>query len=147
MPFRYTWSPLKLTKGDPKGLRRFGSNFIYWNAIMYITSIELLLSTKTLQVLYPSIVSVMTSGSSCGCLILLHLIRRRQFCHSQCDDVLLLGVLTWALFTCLWTSFLKDLYNPPTSGPPVIILISPMICLELSRSSSLRSSVDLSSVH
>jgi len=69
MPFGYTRSLLKLTKGDLKGLRRFGSNFIYWNAVMYITSAELPLSTKTLRVFYPSMVSMITRGSSCGSLI------------------------------------------------------------------------------
>ena len=68
MPFENTWSPLKLTRGDSKGLRCFGSNFIYWNDIMYFMSAEFLLSTQTLLVLYPSMVSMITRGSSCGCL-------------------------------------------------------------------------------
>ena len=35
---------------------------------MYITFVELPLSTKTLLVLYPSMVSMITRGSSCGYL-------------------------------------------------------------------------------
>lgn len=50
--------PLKLTRGDSKFLRHLGSNFICWNAFMYITSAELPLSTKTLLVLYPSMVNM-----------------------------------------------------------------------------------------
>lgn len=76
MPFGNTRSPLKLTREDPKGRSRFRSNFICWYAIMYITSTELPLPTKTILVLYPSIISMITSGSSCDlerkwCLYLL----------------------------------------------------------------------------
>ena len=63
MPFGYTQSPLKLTRGDLKGLRHFGPNFIYWNAVMYITSDELPLSTKTLLVSCPLMVSMIMKGS------------------------------------------------------------------------------------
>ena len=58
-----------MTNGDLKGLRHFGSNFIYWKVVMYITSVELPLFTNILRVLYLLMVSIMTRVSSCGCLI------------------------------------------------------------------------------
>ena len=137
IPFGYMQSPLKLTKGDPKGVRCFGSNFICWNAVMYITSAELPLSTKTLWVLYPSIGSMITRGSSCGCLIPFACRSEKTMMSFQVWWCLAIGCLTRTLLTCLWNAFLKDLYDPPTTSPLVIILISPITCLGLSRSSSL----------
>ena len=146
MPFRYTWSPLKLTNGDPKGLRRFGSNFIYWNVVIYITFTELPLSSNTLRVLYPSMVNMVTTGSSCGCLICFAFCSEKTLSSFLIRWCLAIRCLIRTLLTCLWNAFLKDLYDPPTTSPLVIVLISPTTCLVLSHSSSLWSSVDFSSV-
>ena len=146
MPFRYTWSPLKLTNGDSKGLRHFGSNFIYWKAVIYITSVELPLSTSTLRVLNPLMASIMTKGSSWGCLIPFTSCLEKTMLSFLVKWCFAIGWLTWTLFTCLCTAFLKDLYDLPMISPPVIVLISPTMGLRLSRSSSLWSSVGFSSV-
>ena len=146
MPFGNMRSPLKLIRGDPKGLRQFGSNFICWNTVMYITSAELPLSTKTLQVLYPSMISMIMRGSSCGCLIPFASHSEKTMSSSPVRWCLAIRCLTWTLLTCLWIAFLKDLYDPPMTSPPVIVLISPTTCLGLSWSSSLWSSVDFSFV-
>ena len=113
IPFGYMQSPLKLTKGDPKGVRCFGSNFICWNAIMYITSAKLPLSTKTLQVLYPSIFSIITRGSSCGYLTPLASRLGRKQCHPlQCDDVWLLSALYEHYWLAIGLPFSKTCMTP-----------------------------------
>ena len=129
MPFENTWSPLKLTRGDSKGLRCFGSNFIYWNDIMYFMSAEFLLSTQTLLVLYPSMVSMITRGSSCGCLTPLASHSEKTMSSSLERWYLAIGCFIWTLLTCLWTAFLKDLYDAHTTDPSVIVFISPTTCL------------------
>ena len=146
MPFGYTRSPLKLTRGDLKGLRHFGPDFICWNAVMYITSDELPLSTKTLLVSCPLMVSMIMKGSHMATWLPLHLIQKKTMSSSPVRWCLSIRCFIWTLLTCLWTAFLKDLYDPPATGPPVIILISPTTCLGWSQSSSLWSSIDLSSV-
>ena len=129
MPFGNMRSPLKLIRGDPKGLRHFGSNFICWNTVMYITSAELPLSTKTPLVLYPSMVSMITRGSLCGCLTPLASHSKKTMSSSLDWWCLAIGCFIWTLLTCLWIAFFKDLYDPPTTGPPVIFLIYPMTFL------------------
>ena len=150
MPFRYTQSPLKLTNGDPKGLRRFvkpfGSNFICWKAVIYIMSAELPLSISTLQVLNSSMASIMTRGSSWGCLIPFTSCSEKTMSSFSMRGCFAIGWLTWTLFTCLYTTFLRDLYDPPKTGPLVIVLITPTMGLRLSRSSSLWSLVGFSSI-
>ena len=146
MPFRNTRSLLKLTRGDPKGWRHFGSNFIYWYVIMYITSAELPLSTKTLLALYLSIVSMIMSGSSCGCLTPLASRLEKKISPSPEHQYFATGCFTWTLLTCLWNVFLKDQYDPPMTSPPIITRFSPTACLGRSCSSSLWSSLDFSSV-
>ena len=87
-------------------------------------SAELPLSIRTLLVLNPSIMSMITKGSSCGCFTPLAF----SFENRMSLFVLLYlrdGFL-WTLFTCLCYDFLRDLKDPPVDGPPVIIFISPI---------------------
>ena len=64
MPLGYTLSPLKLTKEESNGCILLGSSFNCWKADRYMMSAELPLSTRILLVLNPSIMSIMTKGSS-----------------------------------------------------------------------------------
>ena len=87
-------------------------------------SAELPLSIRTLLVLNPSIMSMITKGSSCGCFTPLAF----SFENRMSLFVLLYlrdGFL-WTLFTCLCYNFLRDLKDPPVDGPPVIIFIFPI---------------------
>ena len=67
IPFEYTLSPLKLTRGDSNKQSFFGFTFSYWKAKRYMMSVELPLSTKIFLVLNPSIMSMITKGLSRGC--------------------------------------------------------------------------------
>ena len=138
MPFKNTQFLLKLTRGDPKGRRHFGSNFIYWYAVMYITSAKLPLSTKTLLALYLSIVSMIMSGSSCGCRTPLASCSKKTILPSPERRYFAIGCFTWMLLTCVWNAFLKDQYDPPMTGPPIITRISPTAYLGQSYSSVIR---------
>ena len=85
---------------------------------------KLLLSTKTLLVLNPSVMRIMTNGLSWGCFTLLASSSENSiswFIHLCFKD----GI-PWTLFTCLLYDFLKDLNDPPVDGPPMIVFISPM---------------------
>lgn len=137
IPFRNTQSPLKQNKGDSKGLSRFGSSFICWYAIIYITSTELLLSTNTLLVLCPFIANMITSGLSYGYMIPLASRSEKMISSSPDQWYFAIGRHTWTLLACLCYAFRKDLYDPPLIGPPVIILISPATSFGQSHSSSL----------
>lgn len=139
------WSPLKLTKGDSKGRSRLGPSLNGWYDVMYMISAELLISTNTLLVLNPSVANMMTSRSSCGCLIPLASRTEKVMSSSPERWYFVKGCLMWTLLIYLWYALLKDLYNPPITGPPVIILISPTTCFWWSHSTSLWSSWDLSS--
>ena len=100
-------------------------------------SAKLPLSTETCLVLKPSIMSMMTSGSSCGCFTLL---------ASSSENTISLFSLLWCfdgsvvrtLLICLCCEFFRDLKDPPVTGPSLIILISPIAlfgrsyCLSLS---------------
>ena len=73
-------------------------------------SAELPLSIRTLLVLNPSIMSMITKGSSCGCFTPLAF----SFENRMSLFVLLYlrdGFL-WTLFTCLCYDFLRDLKDP-----------------------------------
>lgn len=67
IPFGYTLSPKKLTKGEWNGQSVSLSIFICWNADNYIMSAELPLSIKTRRILKFSIFNMITKGSLCGC--------------------------------------------------------------------------------
>ena len=113
---------------------------------MYITFAKLPLSTNTLRVLNLSMVSIMTRGSSWGFLIPFTSRLKKTMSSFPMLWCFVIGWLTWRLFTYLWTAFLRDLCNPSTTGPPVIVLISPTMGLRLSQSSSAWSSMGFSFV-
>mgnify|MGYP006869216541 CR=1 FL=1 len=99
-------------------------------------SAELPLSTRILLVLNPSIISMMTRGSSCGCFTpLASSSEKTMFVASllQC----FVGGIIWTLLTCLCYEFLRDLKEPPVVGQPLIILISPIALFGLSHGLSL----------
>ena len=87
-------------------------------------SAELPLSTKTLLVLNPSIMSIITNGSLWGCFI--HLASSSENRISWSIRLCFKGGILWTLFNYLWYDFLKDLNDPPINGPPVIVFIFPM---------------------
>ena len=89
-------------------------------------------------------VSIMTRGSLWGCLIPFTSRSKKTALSFPIRWCFAIGCLIWTLFTCFWTAFLQDWYDPPTTGPPMIVLISPTICLGLSQSSSLWSLIDFS---
>ena len=88
-------------------------------------SVELPLSTKILLVLNPSIMSIITNGSSWGCFTLLASTFENRISLSYC--LYFRGVILWMLFTYLWYDFLRDLNDPPVDDPPVIVFISPIV--------------------
>ena len=110
---------------------------------MYIISAELPLSTNTLLVLKPLISSTMTSGSLWGCLI--QLASHSGNVISSFSDRWYFGdgCLMWTLLIYLWWVLFKDLYDPPNTGPLVIIRISSTAYFGWSRPSSLASPWDL----
>ena len=87
-------------------------------------SVELPLSTRILLVLNPSIVSIMTKGSSWGYFTPL----ASSFEKNTSLSVRLCfkGGILWTLLTCLWYDFLRDLNDPLVDAAPVIIFISPI---------------------
>ena len=87
-------------------------------------SIELLLSMRILLVLNPSIMSIITRGSSYGCFTSLASSSENRMSLSIL--LCLRGGILWMLFTCLCCDFLRDLNNPPVDGPLVIAFISPI---------------------
>ena len=86
---------------------------------------ELSLPTRILLVLNPSIISIITRGSSCGCFTSLASSFENRMSLLVClyfrDGIL------WMLFIYLYYDFLRDLNNPPVDCPPVIIFISPIV--------------------
>ena len=87
-------------------------------------SAELPLSTKTLLVLNPSIMIIMTNESSWGCFTLLASFSEKHI--SWFVRLYFRGGRLWTLFTCLWYDSLRDLNDPLTDGPPMIVFISPI---------------------
>ena len=83
------------------------------------------MSTKTLLVLNPSIMSIITNGSSWGCFTPLASSSENKISMSDC--LYFRGGILWMLFTYIWYDFLRDLNNPLVNGPPVIIFISPIM--------------------
>ena len=85
-------------------------------------SIELLLFMRILLVLNPSIMNIITRGSSCDYFTPLV----SSFENRMLLSVLLYfrGGILWMLFICLCCDFLKDLNDPPVDGPLVIVFIS-----------------------
>ena len=85
-------------------------------------STELPLYMRIHLVLNPSIISMITNGSSCDCFTP----SASSFENRMSTSTFLIyvrGGNLWTLFTCLWCDFLKDLKDPPVDGPPVIIFI------------------------
>ena len=87
-------------------------------------SAELPLSIRTLLVLNPSIMSMITKVLSCGCFTPL----TSSFKNKMSLSVLLClrGGILWILFTYLCCDFLRDLKDSPIDSPLVIIFISPI---------------------
>ena len=88
-------------------------------------SAELLLSTNTQWMLNSSILSIITTGPSWGCLM-----SQASFSKKIISSSLLHGIFNdehheWTLFTSLAYAFFSVLEDPPVTSPPVIILISP----------------------
>ena len=87
-------------------------------------SAKLPLSIRILLVLNPSIMSMITKGSSCGYFTPLASSSKNRMSLS----ILLCfrGGILWMLFTCLCCDFLRDLKDQPVDGPLVIVFISPI---------------------
>ena len=83
-------------------------------------SAELPLSTKTLLVLNPSIMSMMTNRSSWGCFTPLASSSEKYI--SWPIHLCFRGGRLWTLFTCLWYDFLREL-----NDPLVMVFISPIV--------------------
>ena len=86
-------------------------------------SAELPLSTRTLLVLNPSIMIMMTRGSSWGCFTPLASSSEKHM--SWLVRLCFMGGKPCTLFTCLWYDFLRERNEPPVVSPPVIVFISP----------------------
>jgi len=101
-------------------------------------SAELPLPTRTLLILTPSIMTIMTSRSSWGCFTPLASSSEKYM--SWFVRLCFRGGRLWILFTCLWCDFLRDLNDPPIVGPPMVVFISPSAFCERGggRSSFLR---------
>ena len=85
-------------------------------------SIELPLSMRILLVLNPSIISIITRGSLCGCFT--PLVSSSENRISLSVRLCFKGGILWMLFTCLWYEVLRDLNDPLVDGPLVIVFIS-----------------------
>jgi len=107
-------------------------------------STELLLFIRILLVFYPSIMSMIIKGLSCGCFTPLASSSKNRMFLSVL--LCLRGGILWMLFTCLYCDFLRDLKDPSVDDPPMIVFISPItLCGWLNAlSSSLRTSSCLS---
>ena len=86
-------------------------------------STELLLSTKTLPVLNPSIMTMMTRGSSWGCFTPLASSSEKHM--SWFVRLCFMGGRPCTLFTYLWYDFLRERNESPMVGPPVIAFVFP----------------------
>ena len=145
MPFGYTRSPLKLTKGNSKCLRCFGSKF----------SVGMLSCTSYL----PSFCYLSKLSRCCtfdgyhdneGIIMWLpdsfRISLGKQCRHFWCNDVW----VSSAWHEHCWLAFglpsLRTCTIPPAIGPSVIVLISLTTYLGLSWSSSLWLLVDISFV-
>jgi len=88
-------------------------------------SAELPLSTRILLVLNPSIISMMTKGSSCGYFTPLASSSEMTMFVASLLWCFVGGII-WTLLTNLYCDFWRDLNEPPVIGPPLIILILPI---------------------
>ena len=87
-------------------------------------SAELPLSTRILLVLNPSIMSIITRGSSCSYFTPL-----ASSCKNKMSLSIFLcfmGGILWILFTYHYCDFFRDLNDPPVDGSPMIVFISPI---------------------
>ena len=91
-------------------------------------SAELLLSTRTLLVLNPSIMIIMTNGSSWGYFTPSASSSEKYM--SWFVHLYFKGGRLWTLFTCLWYEYLRDLNDRLVDGPPVMVFISPIAFCE-----------------
>ena len=105
---------------------------------------EFPLSTRILLVLKPSIIGMMTKGSSCGCFTPLSSSSEKTMSVTSLLRCFVGGII-WTLLTYLYCNFLKDLKRPPIIESSLIILISPIAFFGPSHglSSSLSFSFDL----
>ena len=126
MPLGYTRSPLKLTRGDLKDRSLLRSTFSCWKAERYIMFAKLPLSMRIRLVLNPSIISMITKESSCGCFTPLASSSENRM-STFAFLIYFRGGNLWTLFTYLCYDFLRDLKDPPFDGPPMIIFISPNV--------------------
>ena len=98
-------------------------------------SAELAVSMRILLVLNPSIMSMITKGSSYSYFTPLASSSENRMSMSVL--LCLRGGIIWMLFTCLYCDFLRDLKDPPMDSPPVIVFISPIaLCGQLNALSS-----------
>ena len=88
-------------------------------------SVELPLSTRILLVSNPSMFNIITNGSLWGCFTPLASASLKEMSWSV--RLCLKEGTVWTLFTCLWHAFLRDLNDPPVTGPSEIVFISPII--------------------
>ena len=125
IPFGYTLSLEKLTKGEWNGRGLSCSIFICWKANEYIMSAKLPLSIRTPRILKFSIFNMITKGSSCGCFTP----------HESCAEKVIFGSSDLAcfvqtsfvciLFIYLMHALLSDLDDPSTTNPPAMVRLSP----------------------
>jgi len=87
-------------------------------------SAELPLSTRILLVFNPSIMSIITRGSSCSYFTPLASSSKNMMSLSV--FLCFMGGILWILFTCHYCDFFRDLNDPPVDGPPMIVFISPI---------------------
>ena len=93
------------------------------------------MSMRILLVLNPSIMSMITKGSLCGCFTPLASSSENRMSLSV--FLCLRGGILWTLFTYLCCDFLRDLKDPLVDGPPVIVFISLIaLCGQLNALSS-----------
>ena len=75
--------------------------------------------------------SIMTRRSSWGYLIPFTSCSEKTMSSFPVRWCFTIGWLTWTMFTCLYIAFLRDLYDPPTTSSPIIVLISPTLGLRI----------------
>ena len=89
-------------------------------------SIELPLLISIRWMLNPSILSIITSGLSYGCLMPQASLSKKTMSGSLLLNIFDDGYWERILFTSLVYAFFRDFKDPPTPSPLVIILISPI---------------------
>ena len=87
---------------------------------------ELPLSINTWCMLNSSILSIITSGLSWGCLTPWASFSEKTMFGSLYLDIFQGGNRECTLFASRACAFFSDLEDPPTTNPPKIIIISPM---------------------